>query len=494
MDMIISAVLGEAITRSISLVISKSFKQRVPDVEDSLQRILLRAQVIIDEATGRHITNQAMLQQLGMLRDAMYQGNYILDASRYQSHDEDGKDSIVSHSLSLCIVNYLRGTSYSNRNTEILEQLQYALDNLSSMIVDVKELVGFLKSYPTLYRQPYSMHLLLSNCMFGRQMEEHLVISFLLNTQPHSSEELEVLPIVGPYEVGKSTLVYHVCKDERVCDHFSKVLLLRGQDFINYGLATLSKGCAVQHENHVLYSNKDKRLLLVVELDGDVNEDAWSKLFSSCKQHVPTGSKIIVTSRSDKIIKFGTTPPLHLNYLSREAFWYFFKTLTFGSMDPKTQPRFAHVAMEIGRMLSVCFIRANFMASLLRNNFDIHFWCKVLTYLRWVIHKNVSKYGGHPFDLINQNRPVHLRRMARPSEEVVLHSRFQCSSSEQVPKISIQDVLYGNVKPHGKFEFLSWRSQIPPYYSYVTSCEIREQKTTATKRKRSTKENLNHRL
>jgi hypothetical protein len=318
-------------------------------------------------------------------------------------------------------------------------------------------------------------------------MEAHLVISFLLNTQPRGFEDLEVLPIVGPYEVGKSTLVSHVCKDERVRDHFSEILLLSGHDFTNYDLATHSRGCEVEHQNHLLNSNKDRRLLFVVELAGDLNEDAWNKWCSSYKQHMPKGSKIIVTSRSDKIIKFGTAPPLHLKYLSREAYWYFFKTLTFGSMDAEMHPGFAHVSMEIARMLSVCFLRANFMASLLRNNFDIHFWCKVLTFLRWVIHKNVSEYGGHPFDLINQKRPVHLWRMAAPSDELVLHSRFQRSSSEEVPKISIQDVLYGNVKPHGKFEFLSWKSRIPPYYSYVTSCEIRQQKTAATKRKRSTK-------
>jgi hypothetical protein len=158
MDAIISAVLGEVITRSINFLISRSSKPKVSDVEDRLQRVLLQAQVIIDEATGCHITNQAMLQQLGMLRDALYQGNYILDTSRCQSQDvKDTTDPVVSHSMSLCNVNSHRGISSSNRKTEILEQLQYAVDNLSSMILDVKELVGFMMSYPRLYHQPYSM-------------------------------------------------------------------------------------------------------------------------------------------------------------------------------------------------------------------------------------------------------------------------------------------------------------------------------------------------
>jgi hypothetical protein len=44
------------------------------------------------------------------------------------------------------------------------------------MILDVQELVVFLASYPRLYRQPYSMHHVLGNSMFGRQMETKLII------------------------------------------------------------------------------------------------------------------------------------------------------------------------------------------------------------------------------------------------------------------------------------------------------------------------------
>jgi hypothetical protein len=88
-----------------------------------------------------------------------------------------------------------------------MEQLREALDGLSSMIVDADALRMFLTSYPRLYRRPYSMHILLSNCMFGCHLEEQLVVKFLLHIQPHDAEELEVLPIVGPGKVGKSTLV-----------------------------------------------------------------------------------------------------------------------------------------------------------------------------------------------------------------------------------------------------------------------------------------------
>ncbi|XP_039794781.1 putative disease resistance protein RGA3 [Panicum virgatum] len=490
MNILLSAVLGELTTRSINFLIKNSVKPTAPDVDDRLRRILLRAQVIVDEAMGRQITNRGILQQLDMLRDAMHHGYYIIDTFRYQSHsEEEAKGQVLSKSLSLLkVVNSLQGLYSSSRSTQIFEQLQKSLDDLSSVINDMEEIVVFLMSYPRIYRQPYSMHLLVGNCMFGRQMETELVISFLLHTQPHAPKELEVLPIVGPGKVGKTTLVAHVCEDARVRDHFSEILFLHGHDLTGVDLAALKERYVTEHRNHGSNSNKEgRRLLIVVELVGTLTEDVWNRLCSAYMRHVPSGSKIIVTSQSDEIIKFGTTRALSLKYLSHEAYWYFFKMVTFGSMDPEMHPKLARMAMEIAGMMNGCFISANMMGCLLRDNIDFHFWCKVLAFLRGTIKQHVSKFGGHPVDLIIEKKPAHLGRMFTPSEDFVLHSEYQRSSQEDVPKIRVQDVIYGSVKAQGKFEALGWRSRIPPYHSYVNVCEIRELKTMGTKRKRCMK-------
>ncbi|RLN35110.1 hypothetical protein C2845_PM03G22020 [Panicum miliaceum] len=452
MEVLLSAVLGELTTRSINFLISKISKPMPLDVEDCLRRVLLRAQVIIDEAMGRNITNQAMLHQLVMLRDAMHQGYYMLHTIKYQHHDEEAKDQ-GSCSSSLSIVNSVKRLCFSSRAALPLKELQETLDNLTSMIRDVNELILFLASYPRLYRQPYSMHLQLANCMFGRQIEAQLVINFLLHTQPHGAEELEILPIIGPRYVGRSTLVAHVCKDERV-GHFSKILLFHIHGFTDDELATFREGCATELQNHMSEPNKDGRLLVVVELDGDLSEEALNRLHSASKQYVPRGSKIILTSRFDNIVKFGTTKPLTLKYLSREAYWYFFKTLTFGSTDPEMHPRLTHLAMEIARVQGSCLLGANTVARSLRDNFNGKFWSKVLAFFRCFIQQRISRFGQHPFDLLGQNRLAHIGRMAAPSEDVVVYHQHQLFSEEEVPKISLDDVIYGGVKPHGKVEVL----------------------------------------
>ena len=78
--------------------------------------------------------------------------------------------------------------------------------------------------------------------------------------------------------------------------------------------------------------------------------------------------------------------------------------------------------------------------------------------------------------------------MAAPSEDFMICHQYHRSTEEEVPEIRVQDVLYGSIKKHGKFEVLVWRSQIPPYYSYVDACEIRERKITGAKRKHCMKD------
>nr|BAC83099.1 hypothetical protein [Oryza sativa Japonica Group] len=49
-----------------------------------------------------------------------------------------------------------------------------------------------------------------------------------------------------------------------------------------------------------------ERLLVIVELVEDVDDDKWRRMYSSSRSCISAGSKIIITSPSDKIAKLGT--------------------------------------------------------------------------------------------------------------------------------------------------------------------------------------------
>jgi len=423
MEILLSSVLGEVMARSINFILSKGSTPPAPALEDSLQRALLRAQVIVDEAAGRHVTNQAMLLQLDMLRDAVHKGSYALDSFRYQPHsaeDDDDRGQPARRSVPLFIASCAKIPRCSRGGTRILAQLREALDRLSSMVADADVLVLFLTSYPRRYRQPYGAQLMLEHCMFGRHMETEHVISFLLHAQQpsHGAEEPEVLPIVGPGRVGKTTLVTHVCKDERVRDHFSEIVLLNDLDFTDAELAALGQRCSNSN-------SRDGKFLVVVEVAGDFNEDAWSRLYSASKRWAPRGSKIIVTSRSDKITKVGTARPLALKFLPREAYWYFFRTLAFGGADPGAHPGLASMAMEVAGSTDWAFISAHITARVLRGNLDARFWGKVLAHYREFIDRHGSRFGGNPFATLNQEGPALLGRMGRAFADLMVRHHYR---------------------------------------------------------------------
>ncbi|GJN37843.1 hypothetical protein PR202_gb26836 [Eleusine coracana subsp. coracana] len=84
MNAVISAVVSDFINRFISFLIEKYHRQQAHQVvtDDSkkivsrIQRLLLRAGTVVEEAEGRRITNHSLLLQLKQLREAVYRGYY----------------------------------------------------------------------------------------------------------------------------------------------------------------------------------------------------------------------------------------------------------------------------------------------------------------------------------------------------------------------------------------------------------------------------------
>jgi hypothetical protein len=146
-----------------------------------------------------------------------------------------------------------------------------------------------------------------------------------------------VLSIFGARGVGKRTLVAHVCKDERVSSHFSSILHLNGDSF-----RTIA-------DHGSILSGK---ILVVVELVSDVDEDSWAK-FCSTVVTMEGGSKVIILSRLISSEKLGTVKPIFLDPGHYEEFSYLFKTLAFGSVDPVEYPPLARIADEMTRELQL---------------------------------------------------------------------------------------------------------------------------------------------
>lgn len=485
LNMALSAAVGELAHRSISFLLEKfPNPAALPTVEENLRRKLLRVRVIVEEAEGRQIQNQAMLEQLKMLQREMYRGCYVLDTFRQQAHEEEDNaidDHGVSddYSFALSKFNPAKSVQLFIRNNQGVRDLQQVISDLEIMVADVKEFVTFLRGCPPLYRQPYSTYMLMEKCMFGRHVEMERIINFLLQNGSPGAANLGVLPIIGPAKVGKSTLIEYACSDERVRDRFSRIVLFTVDDDIkDEMLRILRDGGVIKHQNRT--TSGEERILVIIEINGDIDEGVWRRLYSSYESRVGDGSKIIISSRSDKIASFGTARALKVEFFTREAYWYFFKVLAFGNTDPEEQPSLASIAMEIAMELNGSFICGNVGAAMLRANPNARFWGMVLACVRECRKKCPFMSGADPVSPGQEKKLVHVRRISRPAEYCTILDEYQRGFPDQEgaddhSKITtMQQVLSGSTRLHGKFEVLAWRSPIPPHYSYIYSCEIRK--------------------
>jgi len=194
MEVILTAILSEVASRSFSFLINKymSGETRTESVDERLQRLqllLLRVRVILEEADGRSVTNQAMLQQLNILRKEMYRGYYVVDSFR-GNQDKAKGDNNVRPSFTLSKFSPAKRlflSSVGRTCTPCVKEVQQVSKNLGTIIFHMSEFLAFLKNYPPRYRQPYFMHLMIGLSMFGRQMEMERVMNFLMQTTEPAS-------------------------------------------------------------------------------------------------------------------------------------------------------------------------------------------------------------------------------------------------------------------------------------------------------------------
>lgn len=442
MDIVLSVLASEIVSRSISLVIAKYHKKSSMDKLARLEQLLLRAHTIVEEAEGKQISNQGMILQLRQLRKNLYTGYYVLD-------------------------------TYKRRGAPVrrplnFNKLQVVFKNLEDSINNMKEFVMFLMDCPRIFRKPYSTYLFMERCMFGRHAEKEHIINFLLQTCDSS---LSVLPIVGLPEIGKRTLVEHVCMEERVREQFSQIVHINSNE--------MNQLVTKAHDSSKPIISS-ARSLIVVDLGHDGDDATWRRVHSLICHTFGDKSRVLLISTVEDVSRLGTTQALRMKKLHRDEYWYFFKTIAFGSANPDDHHRLLpSIARKIATHIDGSFIAANVIARLLQANLSEAFWHYVSKYVKKTTHYRHLVHGGCArHDRIRKGRPFYLGNHVYGP----LLLCYQCHETagpvmeSELPKIKGADlVIRGSTIPsEGKLEVLRWQSTVPPYRCYIASCEVQD--------------------
>ncbi|XBI39052.1 hypothetical protein VPH35_123918 [Triticum aestivum] len=452
MEIAVSAVASELAGRLVSFLISKYRGQARPNKKENLEslRRLLRVHTIVEEAEGRYITNSRMLLQLKTLTEAMYQGYDALDThGPLEQIGAQPEVSGSSHSM-----DFRRFSS-----TPASQEVQTALRALETASAEMAEFIALLAGCEGMLRSPYSCYLHIDNFMFGRRVERQRVINVLMQDGQPPPGAPTVLPIIGGRRVGKKTLVWSVCSDDRIRSRFPSI--------------------------HRPWT------LIVVEFRSDVDGSEWRGFHSLLRALTGAGSKVVIISRLERLARFGTVNLVRINSFSREEYGYLFKVLAFGSSDPADHPRLALIGKELAAMMEGSLVHLNVYSSMLRNNLNVQFWSRVLKLYRTVMEANLSVFGEHPRALLDKGSTVDITRFS-PSAAAAAPLRFMLliggrgSSGPgpgEFPRMTFGDIISGSVVLPMKFE-LVWESRLPPYTVISGTCVAEKPQHSASPRKK----------
>lgn len=362
----------------------------------------------VEEAQGRDITkNLNLLAQLQLLNDAMYRGRFALefdDDIDKQSATIVGDEDVAEDSTPViatgkrklalrapfnaakCARLILRGGDVAATD----KRLASVTEELLALTHDyLRDFILLVQGYPRRNKVPWPVTttLFIDQCVFGRHMETERVVAFLVHRPTPPAGLLSALAVVGPRQVGKTTLVKHVVADERVREHFAARIkwfsmfdVLRSGGWSHQTKSDDGGPEYLAGFRRILEEEERTgvgRCLLLFEDAHFVDEQAWAALMATAK--LDEGSKVIFTSGNTNLGRILRTVELVvLRPLSEEEYWYYFKAFVFGGTDPLDYPQIAAIGRVISRDPRRTFLDTRVLSPLLRANLNARFWRKLL--------------------------------------------------------------------------------------------------------------------
>ncbi|MFS7926097.1 putative P-loop containing nucleoside triphosphate hydrolase, leucine-rich repeat domain superfamily [Helianthus anomalus] len=393
---IIASQLLKAVFEKLSSEAVKKIgrSQGIQSELKKLERTLTQIQSLLNDASQKEITDEAVQNWLNGLQHLAYDIDDVLDdlATEAMHRELTQQSGAITSKVKRLVPTWYTNLSLSQRMHHKLDDITTKLQDLEKEKVTLGLIVKDERS-----KRTYQTSLVDTSGIVGRQEEKKELLVKLLGDEP-CDKNFSIVPIVGMGGLGKTTLARLLYDDEEVKKHFelmawvcvsdqfdifhiSKVILqsVKGEDKEFADLNLLQVALKKQL--------RDKRFLVVLDDVWSENYDEWQTLVSPFHACAP-GSKIIMTTRKVQLLnKLGYDHLYHVQTLSHDDAVTLFAQHALGANNFDSHPVLKQYGEGIVEKCDGLPLALSVLGRLLRTKTEEEEWKELLNSEIWRLGK-----------------------------------------------------------------------------------------------------------
>ncbi|KAL5556218.1 hypothetical protein UlMin_038454 [Ulmus minor] len=368
-------------------------KRHYDGLLEKLKIKLLSANVVLDDAELKQVRNPAVKMWLDELKYAADDADNLLDDIATDALERkvmEAEPRTSTRNVRNIFSNFFlsKDGDRVTKMEEILGKLEY--------IAQQKDGLGLKESRgekPYSFRTP-STSMIPKSQVYGRDADKDAIIKILLSDDDVGSGKIGVIPIVGMGGIGKTTLAQKVFNDNEVKESFElKAWVCVSEEFDSCKVtktileAIDLQPCDLKDLNslqvQLAEKLRGKKFLIVLDDVWHENYVDWVNM-SSPFQNGAQGSKIIVTTRIDKVANImGSVPSYYLKILSDKDCLQILSRHALGREDFAAHSDLEKIGGEIAKKCKGLPLAAIALGGVLRSTRDVLEWERIVKSEIW---------------------------------------------------------------------------------------------------------------